>query len=190
VVGEASDGFETVERVVSLHPDVAVLDIAMPGQDGIRAARQIHQRAPAVKIVMLTMHDAPELLYQALEAGASGYVSKREAERELVDAIRQACRGGGFAGSAATRELALAHQAEEARAGALWLVEELTSREEEILRLLAHGYTNSDVAGELMLSVKTVETHRHHILSKLGLHSRAELFRYACTRGLVAAGAA
>ena len=188
VVGEAADGFDAVRQVVALRPDVAVVDITMPGQDGIAAARQIHRQAPEVHILFLTMHDDPEFVYQALEAGASGYVLKRSAESDLIDAIGAVCRGDAFVGAEPTRQLAADYLARRERGELPVLVESLTTREAVVLRLLALGYTNHEIADELMISVKTVETHRAHILGKLGLHKRAELVRYAQTHGLLAAG--
>jgi two-component system response regulator NreC len=189
VVGEAADGHEAVERVLALRPDVAVMDITMPGQDGFAAARQIHRRAPEVKLLFLTMHEDREFLFQAMASGASGYVAKRAADVELLDAIRAVQMGDAFVGSTATRQLAADFLARRERGDLPIEVETLTSREEEVLRLLARGYTNHEIADELIISVKTVETHRAHILGKLGLRKRAELVRYAQTHGLLAAGA-
>jgi two-component system response regulator NreC len=190
VVGEAADGHEAVEKVLELQPDIALLDITMPGMDGITAARQIHQQAPEVKLLILTMHDDPEFLFQALEAGASGYVVKRAAETDLISAIQQVHLGEAFAGSASTQRLVADYLLKRERGELPVLVENLTCREEEVLRFLARGYTNQEIAEELVISVKTVETHRAHILGKLGLRKRAELVRYAQTHGLLAAGAA
>ena len=185
VVGEAGDGAEGVDRVVALRPEVALLDITMPGMNGIEAARAIHRRAPEVKVLMLTMHDDPEYLFQALEAGAAGYVLKRAADADLVAAIRQVVLGEAFLAPAAARALVADYLARRDRGEIAPIVEALTGREEEVLRLLAEGHTNQEVAERLIVSVKTVETHRAHVLGKLGLRKRAELVHYAQTHGLL-----
>jgi len=185
VVDEAGDGVEAVERVVARRPEVALLDITMPGMSGIEAAREIHRRAPEVKVLMLTMHDEPEFLFQSLEAGAAGYVLKRAADTDLLDAIHQVVHEDAFLAPAAARSLIADYLARRDRGEVAPVVEELTAREEEVLRLLAEGYTNQEVADRLTISVKTVETHRAHILGKLGLRKRAELVRYARTHGLL-----
>jgi two-component system, NarL family, response regulator NreC len=185
VVGEAADGAEGVERAVALRPDVALLDITMPVMDGIEAARRIHRSAPAVKVLVLTMHDDPEYLFQALDAGAAGYVLKRAADTDLIDAIRQVVRDDAFLAPAAARTLIADYLARRDRGEIAPTVEALTAREDEVLRLLAEGYTNQEIADRLIISVKTVETHRAHVLGKLGLRKRAELVRYARTHGLL-----
>jgi two-component system response regulator NreC len=187
VIGEAGDGVEAVERVVALRPEVALLDITMPGLNGIEAAREIHRRAPEVKVLILTMHDDPEYLFQALDAGAAGYVLKRAADVDLIDAIREVVRGDAFLAPAAAQVLIADYVARRDRGDLPIAVETLTAREEEVLRLLAEGYTNQEVADRLIISVKTVETHRAHILGKLGLRKRAELVRYARTHDLLGA---
>src|SRR5262245_23521432 len=189
VVGEAADGVEGVERVVELRPEVALLDITMPGLNGIEAARAIRRQAPAVKVLMLTMHDDPEYLFQALDAGAAGYVLKRAADVDLIDAIRQVVHDEAFLAPAAARALIADYLARRDRGDGPIPAEPLTGREEEVLRLLADGYTNQEIADRLIISVKTVETHRAHILGKLGLRKRAELVRYARTHGLLEAAA-
>ena len=185
VVGEAGDGAEAVERVLALRPDVALLDITMPVMSGIEAARELHRRAPEVKLLMLTMHDEPEYLFQALDAGAAGYVLKRAADVDLVDAIHQVVLGEAFLAPAAARALIADYVARRDRGDLPVSVETLSVREEEVLRFLADGFTNQEVADRLIISVKTVETHRAHILGKLGLRKRAELVRYARTHGLL-----
>lgn len=187
VVGEAANGLEAVERVPRLRPDVALLDITMPGMDGIEAARRIHRLAPEVKLLILTMHDDPEYLFQALNAGASGYVLKRAADVDLIDAIHQVIVDDGFLAPAAAQVLVADYLERRDRGELPVVVESLTAREDEVLRLLAQGYTNQEIADHLVISVKTVETHRAHILGKLGLRKRAELVRYAQTHGLAAA---
>jgi two-component system response regulator NreC len=186
VIGEASNGAEAVERVVALRPDVALLDITMPEIDGLEATRRILRQVRDVKILMLTMHDDPEYLFQALESGACGYVLKRAAESDLIDAIRTVERDEAFLAPAASRKLIADYLARRDRGDLPIPTEKLTAREEDVLRLLAQGFTNQEIAEQLVISVKTVETHRAHILDKLSLRMRAELVRYARTHGLLA----
>jgi two-component system response regulator NreC len=186
VVGEAGDGAEGVEQAVALRPDVALLDITMPELDGLEATRRLQRRAPDVRVLILTMHDDPEYLFQALEAGASGYVLKRAAEADLVEAIRTVVADRAFLAPSAQQKLVADYLERRERGEVLLPVERLTPREEEVLRLLARGHTNQEIADALVISIKTVETHRAHILDKLGLRKRAELVRYAQTHGLLA----
>jgi two-component system response regulator NreC len=186
VVGEAGDGEAAVEQIVALRPDVALLDITMPELDGLEAARRLHRQAPDVKVLMLTMHDDPEYLFQALDAGASGYVLKRAAEADLVEAIRTVTTDRAFLAPKALQHLVSDYLERRARGDVPPPAEKLTAREDDVLKLLAQGYTNQEVATELVISIKTVETHRAHILDKLGLRKRAELVRYARTHGLLA----
>ena len=190
VVGEAADGQAAVVEAVARRPDVALLDITMPELDGLAATRQIRRRAPDVKVLILTMHDDAAYLFRALEAGASGYVLKRAAEADLVDAIRTVNIDDAFLAPSAARQLVADYLARRERGELPPPAEPLTPREEEVLKLLARGYTNVEVAAELVISGKTVETHRAHILAKLGLRKRAELVRYAQTHGLLPDGAA
>ena len=156
------------------------------GLDGLSAARRIRRQAPAVKVLVLTMHDDPEYLFQALDAGAHGYVLKRAAETDLIAAIRSVHVDEAFLAPKAAQAMIADYLKRRERGELALPVERLTAREEEVLRLLARGYTNNEVADELVISVKTVETHRAHVLSKLGLRKRAELVRYAQTHGLLA----
>ena len=185
VVGEAENGRVAVERAVALRPDVALVDITMPELDGLAATRQIQKGAPDVKVLVLTMHDDPAYLFQALEAGASGYVYKRSAESDLIEAIHAVVRGDAFLAPKAAQQV-VADYLRRRDAGDLPPpAERLTPREEDVLRLLARGYTNPEIGEELVISLKTVETHRAHILGKLGLRKRAELVQYAQTHGLL-----
>ncbi len=189
VVGEASDGIMAVAEAVALRPDVALLDITMPELDGLNATRRIRRQAPAVKVLVLTMHDDPEYLFQALEAGAHGYVLKRVAETDLIAAIRSVHVDEAFLAPRAAQTLISDYLKRRERGELPIPAEHLTAREDDVLRLLARGFTNNEVASDLVISVKTVETHRAHILGKLGLRKRAELVRYAQTHGLLAGDA-
>jgi two-component system response regulator NreC len=185
VVGEAGDGWETVEKAVSLEPDLLLLDISMPGMSGLEAASEIRRRAPGIKLLILTMHDDEAYLRQFLQIGASGYVVKKAADTELVAAIRAVQRGETFIYPTLTRVLvdSYIHKRETPKPGQP--ADELTPRETEVLRLVAQGYTSQQIADQLSISTNTVETHRAHIMEKLGLRGRAQLFRYAVARGLL-----
>jgi two-component system response regulator NreC len=186
VVGEATDGDAAVARALQLKPDVVVMDLAMGGMDGLAATREIVNRLPHTKIVVLTMHDNEEYLRQALDAGATGYVLKEAVDTEIAVAIRVVQRGEVFLYPSFTRVLlGDLIQAEEAddrfeQNG----YELLSEREKEVLRLVALGDTNREIAERLFLSVRTVETYRARLMEKLNLKSRGELVRYALRKGL------
>lgn len=186
VVGEASNGREAVQKVQELHPDIVLMDIGMPVMNGMEATRQIKKRGDAAKILILTMHDNEEYLFQVLQAGASGYVLKKAADSDLVNAIRVVHSGDCFLYPSAAKMVVedylekLKHGGEPATS-----YDSLTDREREILTLVAEGYTNREIAESLFISVKTVETHKAHIMEKLNLHKRAELVRYAIRKGLL-----
>lgn len=177
VVGEAADGTETLHRAATLRPDLVLLDITMPHESGIRVAQRLKEAHPAVKVLFLTMHEDEGLLHEALRTGAAGYVIKRAEESEILRAIHAVSRGDIYVHPAMTR--ALLHQPviTEHRRGAP--VIPLTSREVEVLRLLAKGNTNRQIAGLLALSMRTVENHRANLMGKLGLTSRVELVNFA-----------
>ena len=189
VVGEAGstqDGIEAAER---LSPDVALIDLSLPGEGGIEAIRQLRRTRPRVRTVALTMHDDPVYLRSVLSAGGAGYVVKRAADSELLAAIRAVREGRSFVSpmleEAEAEEAATPAQA----AGQLEAEEALTrlsARERQVLVLLAHGHTHSEMAEQLGISVKTVETHRARLSEKLGLKSRADLVRLALDAGLLA----
>lgn len=184
VVGEAIDGATGVERAEELKPDVVVMDITLGGMNGLVATRLIRKRLPQTKVLVLTMHDNEEYLRQAFEAGATGYVLKRAASTELAVAIRAVHRGEAFLYPSFTRVLLgelIGHSEGSAAAGD----EALSQRELEVLRLLALGYTNRQVATQLFLSVRTIETYRARIMEKLNLQTRAALVRYAMQHGLL-----
>ena len=180
VAAEAEDGIDAVERALQSRPDVAVLDVSMPRLTGLHAARQIRDHAEEIHVLMLSMHDDEAYFFDALEAGASGYVSKRGADGDLIDAIRTVAGGGTFLNSRTQQTLMRK-----------WLEngvtepDELTPRELEVTKLIAEAFTNRQIAEALNLAEKTVESHRANVLSKLGMRDRVELVRYAIRRGLV-----
>ena len=188
VVGEAATGKEAVELASLLAPDVVLLDITMPGMEDFRAMRELREKAPCAKILILTMHNHKGYLKRALREGASGYVVKKAADVELILAIRAVYRGDLYIHPSMTRAL-LEEALEEEVAGSEGLIRPspdiLSPREQEILRLVALGYTNSQIAEKLFISVKTVETYKARIKEKLGLKTRAALVRYALQQGLL-----
>jgi DNA-binding NarL/FixJ family response regulator len=183
VVAEAGDGAEAVERALSEDIHLVVLDVTMPRMTGIQAAREIARRRPDVRTLILSMHDNEQYFFEALKAGASGYVLKSAADRDLVEACRATMRGEPFLYPDAVAALIRDHleRASEGDARS----EILTPRELEILKLIAEAYTSKQMAEMLVISVKTVERHRANILEKLGMRDRVELTRYAIKRGLV-----
>jgi DNA-binding NarL/FixJ family response regulator len=184
VVAEATDGERAVEQAVSGDIDLAILDISMPRKTGLQAAREITHRKPEVRVLMLSMHDNEQYLFEAIRAGASGYVLKSAVDRDLVEACRAAMRGEPFLYPGAVRAL-MREYLDRARAGDALHTEMLTPREEEIVKLVAEAHTNDEIAEMLFISKKTVERHRANILEKLGMRDRVELTRYAIRRGLV-----
>jgi len=183
VVGEAGNGEEAVRLTERLKPDVVVMDISMPVKDGLQATAEIGATAPGTRVLVLTMHAEEQYLLKVLEAGGSGYVLKRSADTELMEAIRAVHRGEAYLYPSATRLLLQAYRTgdrPQSPAGG-----KLSEREEEVLRLTAEGYSNSEIGKQLYLSPKTVDTYRQRIMEKLGLHHRAELVRYALDTGLL-----
>jgi DNA-binding NarL/FixJ family response regulator len=181
VTAEAENGLEAVERALAERPDVAVLDVSMPGLTGLQAARQIRAYDERIHVLMLSMHEDEGYFLEALEAGASGYIPKRGADQELIDAIRTVAGGRPFFSSAAQRGL-MEQWAED---GKTEPADDLTPRELEVVKLIAEAYTNRQIADALQLSEKTVESHRSNLFAKLGMRDRVELVRYAIRRGLV-----
>jgi two-component system response regulator NreC len=177
VIGEAADGSETLSLADALLPDLVLLDITMPPENGIRTAQRLKEAHPELAVLFLTMHEDEGLLHEALRTGAAGYVIKRAEEAEILQAIRAVSNGDIYVHPAMTR--ALLHQpvTTEHRRGSA--VEELTRRELDVLRLLAKGNTNRQIASLLGLSMRTVENHRANLMGKLGLTSRVELVNYA-----------
>jgi DNA-binding NarL/FixJ family response regulator len=184
VVAEASDGAEALARVRETEIDLAILDVSMPRKTGLQAAREITQRKPEVRVLILSMHESEEYLFEALAAGASGYVLKTAVDRDLVEACRAAMRGEPFLYPGAVRALIREHL-ERARRGEPARTDPLTPREQEIVKLIAEAHTNDEIAEMLVISKKTVERHRANILEKLGMRDRVELTRYALRRGLI-----
>ncbi|MGH2348246.1 MAG: response regulator [bacterium] len=185
VIGEASGGAEAVDIVANLHPDIVVMDISMPGMNGVDATRAIRKTHPDVHVLILTMHEEESFVFQLLQLGASGYVLKRAAATDLVDAVRAASRGEAFLYPAVARSL-VQDYLENVRTGRRSPRQDgLTDREREVLVLIAEGFTNAQIADKLFISVKTVQTHRTHIMEKLDLHDRGHLVRYAVRKGLI-----
>lgn len=187
VVAEASDGTEAVERALAADADVhlALLDVSMPRMTGLQAAREITRRNPEIRVLMLSMHDNEHYFFEALEAGASGYVLKTAADRDVVDACRAAMRGEPFLYPGAVRALVRDYLERARRGETLASQEPLTPRELEIVKLIAEAHTNDEIAEMLVISKKTVERHRANMLEKLGMTDRVELTRYAIRRGLI-----
>jgi DNA-binding NarL/FixJ family response regulator len=188
VVGEADDGRVAIERAIELQPDVVVMDITMKGMGGLDATREIKRRLPNIKVLVLTMHENEEYLRQLIEAGATGYVLKQAVDTELAVAIRAVQRGEVFLYSSFSRILLgdlVQDEDTEQESSQLDSYERLSQREREVLRLVALGHTNQEIADQLYLSVKTVETYRSRVMDKLNLRSRSALVRYALERGLL-----
>ena len=181
VVAEAADGVEAVEKALAARPDLVLLDVGMPRMTGLQAAREIRSHLPEARVLMLSMHDDEHYLFEALKAGASGYVLKREADQDLVGAVRAVARGEAFLTNAAERSIIRQWMADGARGP----VVPLTPREEEVVKLIAEAHTNAQIAQILHLSEKTVENHRANLMRKLGLQNQTELVRYALRRGLI-----
>ncbi len=189
VVGDAADGSQALGQVSRLRLDVVLMDITMPVMNGLEATRQIRKLYPDVKVLVLTMHDSEEYLFQTLQAGGSGYVPKKAADTDLISAIRVVHSGDTFLYPTAARRL-IQDYVEQVDAGReAESFGRLTEREKQVLKLMAEGYTNLEIANLLVISVKTVETHRARIMEKLGFRTRAELVRYAISRGMLEIGA-
>jgi DNA-binding NarL/FixJ family response regulator len=184
VVAEAADGREAIPKVAQFRPDVVVLDISMPKMDGLESTRQMKRENPDIKVLVLTMHDNEEYFFQLLRAGASGYVTKRSVSRELVSAIEAVYRGESFFCPSMAKFL-LSDFLRLDKAVENTGQEELTPREREIVKLIAEGYTNQQIADLLHRSVKTIESHRSNILRKLGIHDSIELVKYAVRKKLI-----
>jgi DNA-binding NarL/FixJ family response regulator len=183
VVAEAEDGAEAVEKALKEDVHLVILDVSMPRKTGIQAAAELHKRKPELKVLMLSMHDSEQFLFEALKAGASGYVLKSGADTDIVDAVRAAMRGDSYLYPSAVTAIVRDYVERGGRGEEQFDV--LTPRELEVLKLIAEAYTSKEIAKELWISVKTVERHRQNILDKLGMRDRVELTRYAIRRGLI-----
>jgi two-component system response regulator NreC len=181
VVGEAGNAKDAVFRARALKPDVILLDVVMPGQSGVEVLPSLLKEAPNARVLVLSMQDDPSYVREAFAAGASGYVLKEAADEEVVAAVRAIADGRSYVHPALGARLVAAEAQERAAAEA----DPLSDREREVLRLLALGHTNQEIAKMLYISVRTAETHRAHIMQKLRLETRAELVRYALSHGLL-----
>ena len=178
-VGEARSADEAVVRAKTLQPDIVLLDLLMPRKSGADVIPQILKVSPGSKVLVVSSQAAPSFVRRALEAGAAGYVPKRASDHQLVTAIRQLAAGSGYVDPALGAELVVSHAAPE--------LEPLSERERDVLQLLALGHTNQEIGKKLYISVRTVDTHRAHIMMKLGLESRAELVMFALANGVIGA---
>lgn len=185
VVGETKDGEEAIQLARTLRPDVVVMDISMPRMTGVEATREIKRMLPDTDILILTMHEEESYVFQLLQLGASGYVLKRAAAADLVEAVRAAARGEAFLYPSVARSVVQDYLDRLRTGEGSERYDGLTEREREILVLLAEGLTNAQIADRLYISVKTVQTHRSHIMEKLDLHDRSLLVRYAVRKGLI-----
>ncbi len=183
VVEEAENGVEAVEKALKADVHLAILDVSMPLKTGIQAAAELHKRKPELKLLMLSMHDSEQFLFEALKAGASGYVLKSAADTDIVDAVRAAMRGDSYLYPSAVATLVRDFVDRGGRGEEEFDI--LTPRELEVLKLIAEAHTSKEIAKLLWISIKTVERHRQNILDKLGMRDRVELTRYAIRRGLI-----
>jgi len=181
VVAEASDGIEAVQRALDGDIDLAVLDVAMPRRNGLQAARELARQRPALRVIMLSMHDLEAYCFEALKAGASGYVLKTVADRDLVEACRAAMRGESFLYPPTVRTLMRTYLDNPGQQQ----LSALSDREEEVTKLVAESHTTEQIARMLSISPRTVERHRENILAKLGMRDRIALTRWAIRHGLV-----
>ncbi|MFW6042563.1 MAG: response regulator [Chloroflexota bacterium] len=185
VVGEASTGIEAIKLATELQPDLILLDLNMPGLNGLDALPTIKQESPASKILILTMHNDPEYLRQAIKLGASGYILKKAADTELLSAMQAVLQGGIYVHPSLTKDLLTDFFPQQMQDEDSDIWEILSPREQQVLRLVALGHTSAEIAEQLSLSVKTVETYRYRGMEKLGLQTRATLVRFALKRGLL-----
>ncbi len=184
VVGTASSGEEAVECVRTLHPKVVLMDIGMPGISGFEATRRIRESDPDVEVVALTVHDSAAYVFQMLRAGATGYVVKRAAAEDVIQAVKRASHGEAVLHPAVAK-LVISDYLMRVESGEEVSFDTLSDREREILKLIAEGKTNREIAEMLFLSIKTVQTHRANLMHKLGMHDRTELVKYAIRKGII-----
>ena len=180
VVGEAADGLEAIQQTRTLLPDIVVMDISMPSENGLNAAREVHKSCPGVKVILLTQHSEEVYIADALEAGVAGYVLKSQVSNDLLHAIRQVLGGKVYISPGVSGAVLTAYKSRVDKKSDV-----LTLRERQVLQLIAEGKTTRDVASLLFISVKTAETHRSRLMQKLDIHETAGLVRYAIRRGLV-----
>jgi two-component system response regulator NreC len=185
VIAEVSEGGEAVRKSLELQPDVVLMDITMPGTNGMEATRLIRKGAPGVRILVLTIHGTDDYFFRLLEAGASGYMLKESASSDLVSAIRSVHGGGVFLSPSVAKRLVEDYLRRVGEGEQKPGYDSLTEREKEILKLIGEGHTNQEIAQRLCLSVNTVQTHRTHIMDKLNLHNRTALLRFAVRAGLL-----
>lgn len=185
IVGEAADGREALQKIEELTPDVALMDLAMPGLNGLEATRQSRRRFPHTSVLILSVHTNEEYVLEVLRAGASGYVVKKAAPDELVGAIKAVFAGESYLSPSVSRQVIDDYLRQTANAAEEDSYQSLTDREREVLQLLAEGHTNREVAEMLSISVKTVETHRAHLLEKLGISTLADLIKFAIRKGVI-----
>ena len=187
VVGEAEDGQQALDLVEQLGPNVVIMDLSMPGMGGIEATKKVKEQHPSVSVLALTMHEDESYVFQLLRAGASGYVLKRAAAQDLVQAVRAAAKGEAFLYPSVARKVVEDYLKRVEAGEERERYDGLTEREREILTLIAQGLGNQQIAEKLYITIKTVQTHRAHVLEKLGLHDRTQLVRYAIRKGLIEA---
>jgi two-component system response regulator NreC len=185
IIAEADNGRDAIAKAKELEPDIVLMDISLPDVDGFEATRQIKKAVPKVAILALTMHESDEYFFKMLNAGASGYVPKRAAPTDLVTAIHTIREGGVFLYPSLAKSLVRDYMGRADEGGERKVLDGLTDREQEVLKLIADGLTNQEIADKLTISVKTVERHRANIMAKLNLHSRTELVKYAIRKGLI-----
>lgn len=185
VVGEATNGNEALKMVDQLHPDVVLMDIAMPIMGGLEATRRISKEFPKTRVLVITQHDDKEYVFPVLESGASGLISKAGASSELASGIRSVYRGDSFLSPSVAKLLVENFQSTAGERSKQDPYNSLTGREREILKLLAEGYSNQEIAEMLVITPKTVEGHKTNLMSKLGIHNRVDLVKYALRKGII-----
>jgi len=185
VIAEAEDGREAVKKTGQLNPDVVLMDISMPNLNGIEATRQIKKKYPDIKVLILTMHTTKEYIFQILFAGASGYLIKKSAHQELLSAVRAVHRGDYYLSPLVSKKVVDEYIEKTKETDVQDRFEKLTIREREVLQLIGEGRSNKEIANLLYLSMKTVETHKAHLMEKLDIHTTAGLIKYAIQKGII-----
>jgi two-component system response regulator NreC len=183
VVAQASSGSEVWEKAHQLHPHVILMDISMPGMSGLEATRHLHTELPTIQVLILTMHKGDEFFFQALQAGAAGYILKGASSEDLLSAIRAVYQGGVYLYPTMARKLMADYLKRSSDEQGNY--DDLTDREREVLKLIAEGLTSNAIADRLVISAHTVQTHRQNIMEKLDLHNKSELIKYAIRKGLI-----